>query len=98
MKSALDVHQALLARDVQHEVVRLRSRVVTSDDLPRVLAVEHGCVTVRCYIVERQGVRSFAAVLVPSGLVPSIWIVKAADGQTSSCGPLCQSLCQPMRL
>jgi len=71
LKGALDVHRELLARDVPHEVVRLRSRLVTADDLPRVLQLERGCITVRCYVVEREDARSFAAVLVPSGAVPS---------------------------
>ena len=72
MKSALDVHRELLERDVPHEVVRLRSRLLTADDLPRVLALSRGCVTVRCYVVERAaGAGAFAAVLVPSGLAPS---------------------------
>jgi Cys-tRNA(Pro)/Cys-tRNA(Cys) deacylase len=71
VKSALDVHRALLERGVPHEVVRLRSRLLTADDLPRVLALERGCATVRCYTVDREGRTSFAAVLVPSGLVPS---------------------------
>lgn len=71
MKSALDVHRALLDRDVAHEVVRLRGQVVTADDLPRVLGLERGCATVRCYVVQRESTTSFAAVLVPSELVPS---------------------------
>lgn len=71
MKSALDVHRALLAADVPHEIVRLRSRVVSSDDLPRVLQLRTGCVTVRCYVVQREGATAFVAVLVPAGLVPS---------------------------
>lgn len=75
MKSALDVHRVLLGRGVHHEVVRLGSRLLTADDLPRVLQVDGGCVTVRVYAVERTrgaaGGRTYAAVLVPSGLVPS---------------------------
>jgi prolyl-tRNA editing enzyme YbaK/EbsC (Cys-tRNA(Pro) deacylase) len=78
VKSALDVHRALLAADVHHEVVRLPSRLVTADDLPRVLAVDRGCVTVRCYVVQRRVGRSFAAVLVPSGRVPSPTALLAA--------------------
>jgi Cys-tRNA(Pro)/Cys-tRNA(Cys) deacylase len=70
VKGALDVHQELLARDVPHEVVRLRSRVVAADDLPRVLGLDEGCVAVRCYLVERHGASSFAATLVPAGTVP----------------------------
>ena len=73
MKGALDVHRELLARDVPHEVVRLRTRLLTADDLPRVLQVEQGCVAVRCYVVERPGAErpAFAAVLVPAGTLPS---------------------------
>lgn len=71
MRNALDVHRELLARDVPHEVVRLRSRVLTADDLPRALSLDRGCVSVRCYVVERDRGRSFAAVLVPAGRVPS---------------------------
>jgi Cys-tRNA(Pro)/Cys-tRNA(Cys) deacylase len=70
VRGALDVHQELLARAVPHEVVRLRSRVLTADDLPRVMGLEQGCVTVRCYLVERDSGSSFAAVLVPAGTVP----------------------------
>ncbi len=70
MRGALDVHRELLARDVPHEVVRLPSRLVSADDLPTALGLEHGCVAVRCYLVERQGRSSFAAVLVPVGAVP----------------------------
>ena len=71
MKSALDVHRALLAGDVPHEVVRLGARITSADDLPRVLQLEQGCVTVRCYLVERDRGSAFAAVLVPAGAVPS---------------------------
>lgn len=70
MRGALDVHRELLARDVPHEVVRLPSRVTSADDLPAALGLEQGCVAVRCYLVEREGRCSFAAVLVPAGAVP----------------------------
>jgi Cys-tRNA(Pro)/Cys-tRNA(Cys) deacylase len=70
VRGALDVHRELLARDVPHEVVRLPVRLASADDLPAVLGLEHGCVTVRCYLVERSGRCSFAAVLVPAGAVP----------------------------
>ncbi len=70
MKSALDVHRALLADGVPHEVVRLGSRITTADDLPRVLQLETGCVAVRCYLVEQPWRSSFAAVLVPAGAAP----------------------------
>ena len=84
MRGALDVHRELLARDVPHEVVRLPSRLLSADDLPAALGLEHGCVAVRCYVVEDAvvqgavvqgpvggGLRSaFAAVLLPAGAVP----------------------------
>jgi prolyl-tRNA editing enzyme YbaK/EbsC (Cys-tRNA(Pro) deacylase) len=70
VRGALDVHRELLARDVAHEVVRLPTRVTSADDLPAALGLPQGCVAVRCYLVERQGRCSFAAVLVPAGAVP----------------------------
>ena len=70
MKGALDVHRELLSRDVPHEMVRLRGRAVTGDDLPRLLGLTTGCITVRCYEVVRDDGPAFAAVLVPSGRLP----------------------------
>jgi prolyl-tRNA editing enzyme YbaK/EbsC (Cys-tRNA(Pro) deacylase) len=71
VRGALDVHRELLARDVPHEVVRLPARLASADELPAALGLEHGCVAVRCYLVERPGRSSFAAVLVPAGAVPA---------------------------
>jgi len=70
VKGALDVHRELLARGVAHEMVRLRSRATTADDLPRLLGLTRGCVAVRCYEVSRDSGSSFAAVLVPAGRLP----------------------------
>lgn len=70
MQGALDVHRELLARDVPHEMVRLRSRAASADDLPRLLGLTAGCVTVRVYEVVRDSGSSFAAVLLPSGQLP----------------------------
>lgn len=70
MKGALDVHRELLARDVPHEMVRLRDRATTADDLPRLLGLTRGCVAVRCYEVTREAGSAFAVVLVPAGRVP----------------------------
>ena len=47
MKGALDVHRALLAADVPHEVVRLDSRITEADELPRALGLRAGCLAVR---------------------------------------------------
>ena len=71
MRGALDVHRELLARDVPHVVVRLSVRLASADELPAALGLEHGCVAVRCYLVERSGGPSFTAVLTPAGDVPS---------------------------
>lgn len=83
MRGALDVHRELLARDVPHEVVRLRSRALTADDLPRLLGVRAGCVAVRCYEVLRDGrPDGFAAVLVPAGRVPDpVALLAALDAR-----------------
>lgn len=78
MRGALDVHRALLAADVPHEVVRLDSRITEADELPRALGLRAGCLAVRCYLVsrerterrERRAADSFAAVLVPAGAIP----------------------------
>lgn len=78
MRSALDVHRALLEQNVPHEVVRLPSRVLSADDLPRVLGLSAGCVTVRCYVLTRPAGASFAAVAVPAGSVPAHGLLRAA--------------------
>ncbi len=71
MRSALDVHRELLERDVPHEVVRLRTRVLSADDLPRALGLDTGALSVRCYrTTAEDGTEGFAAVLVPAGAVP----------------------------
>jgi prolyl-tRNA editing enzyme YbaK/EbsC (Cys-tRNA(Pro) deacylase) len=79
VRAALDVHQDLLARGMPHEVIRLRTRVASADDLPRVLDVP-GCAAVRCYVVERAGGTSIAALLVPAGVVPDESVVCDALG------------------
>ncbi len=83
MKSALDVHQELLAHDVPHEVVRLGQRVLTADDLPRALGIEPGrCVALRCYVVQ-GGRGAFAAVMVGAGSTPDPAALLDALGATS---------------
>ena len=89
MKGALDVHQTLLASGVPHEIVHLRSRVLTADDLPRVLGVERGTVAARCYTVGTRGAGpdggpSFAVVLVPAGATVSpVALAKALGGRSA---------------
>jgi prolyl-tRNA editing enzyme YbaK/EbsC (Cys-tRNA(Pro) deacylase) len=72
VKSALDVHRTLLAADVPHEMVRLRTPALTGDDLPRVLGVPRAaCAVVRCYrVTRRDGTTHVAAVLLRSGDTP----------------------------
>ncbi|HVM28821.1 MAG TPA: YbaK/EbsC family protein [Mycobacteriales bacterium] len=80
MRTALDVHRELLARDVPHEIVRLPQRITTADDLPFSLGMPVGCVAVRLYRVVRpeapdlggQDRAAFVAVLVPAGAVPDV--------------------------
>jgi prolyl-tRNA editing enzyme YbaK/EbsC (Cys-tRNA(Pro) deacylase) len=84
VKSALDLHQALLARGVRHEVVRLTTPATTADDLPRLLGVDRSqCVAVRCYKVD--GARTpdgaavhLAAVAVRAGDTPDSEDVRLA--------------------
>lgn len=63
MKGALDVHRALLSRDVPHEIVRLRGTALASaDDLPRALGVDPAsCVAVRCYATDAGVVAALLA-------------------------------------
>ncbi len=84
MKGALDVHQRLLASDVPHEIVHLRARVLTADDLPRVLGVERGCVAARCYAVEGGGGPALVVVLVPAGTTVCVDALEAALGGRSA--------------
>jgi Cys-tRNA(Pro)/Cys-tRNA(Cys) deacylase len=69
VRTALEVHQELLAADVRHEIVHLRSRVGSADDLPRVLDLSDGCAAVRCF-VPGSGVPPLVAVLVRAGTAP----------------------------
>ena len=84
MKGALDVHRTLLASGVPHEVVHLRSRVLTADDLPRVLGVERGCVAARCYAVEGGSDPDLVVVLVPAGATVSPDALQGALGNRSA--------------
>jgi prolyl-tRNA editing enzyme YbaK/EbsC (Cys-tRNA(Pro) deacylase) len=72
VKSALDVHRALLAADVPHDMVRLRAPLVGADDLPDALGVEAAaCVAVRCYrTIGRDGSSRLSAVMVRAGDTP----------------------------
>nr|MDP9497089.1 YbaK/EbsC family protein [Actinomycetota bacterium] len=81
MKGALDVHRALLARDVPHEIVRLRgTTVATADDLPRALGVETAsCVAVRCYVTD---VGVVAALVAADRLPEPAALLDAVGGRT----------------
>jgi hypothetical protein len=71
VRTALDVHRDLLAGAVQHEMVRLRGRITTADDLPEALELRDGCLAVRVYRVFREDQPpSLAAVLVPARAEP----------------------------
>jgi 8-oxo-dGTP pyrophosphatase MutT (NUDIX family) len=72
VKSALDVHRALLAADIAHEMVRLRTPALSGDDLPRALGIpRESCAVVRCYrVTRRDGGTEVGAVLLRSGDTP----------------------------
>lgn len=62
------MHRELLARDVRHEIVRLRAQVASADDLPRIMGLSDGCAAVRCYRL--GGGPGLVAVLVRAGTTP----------------------------
>ena len=67
------MHQVLLAADVRHEIVRLRSLVTSADDLPRVMDLSDGCAAVRCYVPTGGATADpppVVAVLVRAGTTP----------------------------
>jgi prolyl-tRNA editing enzyme YbaK/EbsC (Cys-tRNA(Pro) deacylase) len=67
MKGALDIHRELLARDVQHEIVRLPRVVLQADEIPDALGLPaDSCVAVRMYVADGQ----LVAVAVPAGRTP----------------------------
>ncbi len=80
MKGAVDVHRALLARDVPHEIVRLPRVVLTADEIPDVLGLPPSrCVTTRMYDADDQ----LVAVVVRAGDIPHPDSVLAAAGARS---------------
>jgi prolyl-tRNA editing enzyme YbaK/EbsC (Cys-tRNA(Pro) deacylase) len=108
VRAALDVHRDLLARGMPHEVIRLRTRAASADDLPRLLEVPSGCASVRCYVVERAGGTSFAALLVPAGAVPddavvcrallAVAVAPATDEQVNASTGFAAGLVSPVGL
>lgn len=80
MLGALDVHRALLARDVSHEIVRLARPVADADELPAALGLTADvCVAVRLYALSR-GASPYVAVAVPAGSTPDPTLLLAATG------------------
>lgn len=73
MKGSLDVHRALLERDIPHEVLRLRHLISHADDLPDVLGVDADqCVHVRVFV----GAGTRAAVATEAGRPPLISVLR----------------------
>lgn len=67
MKGAIDVHRALLAQDVPHEIVRLPRPVLHADEIPDVLGLPpQRCLVVRVYETEH----GLIAALVRAGDLP----------------------------
>ncbi len=70
MKTALDIHQDLLARSVAHEVVRLPRPLTRADDLPDVAGLPAGrCAVVRIFLGEHD---RLTAAVVPAGGQPDV--------------------------
>ena len=77
MLDALDVHRALLARDIPHEVVRLPQLVLSADEIPEAMGLPASrCVAVRLYLADDKP----AAVIVRAGELPHPGAVLAALG------------------
>lgn len=77
MKGALDVHRALLARDVPHEIVRLPRVVLHADEIPEVLGLpRERCVVVRVYELDT----GLVAIAVRAGDVPHPAAILLATG------------------
>ncbi len=75
MRGPLDVHRELLARDVQHEIVRLPRIVLSADQLPEALGVPaEDCLAVRLFEVDDE----LVAVLLPVRSTPNPAAVMAA--------------------
>jgi len=108
VRAALDVHRDLLARGMPHEVIRLRTRIATADDLPRQLDVPAGCASVRCYLAERAGGTAFAALVLPAGSVPdddvvcrallAVAVTPATDEQVNVATGFAAGLVSPVAL
>lgn len=81
MLDALDVHRALLAREVPHEVVRLPRLVLSADEIPEVMGLPASrCVAVRLYLADDD---KPVAVIVRAGELPHPGAVLAAAGARS---------------
>ncbi len=77
MKDALDVHRALLAHEVPHEVVRLPRLVLSADEVPQALGLpRERCVAVRIYHADDE----LVAVIVRAGDQPHPAAVLAGLG------------------
>jgi Cys-tRNA(Pro)/Cys-tRNA(Cys) deacylase len=77
VKGALDIHRALLARDVPHEILRLPRVVLSADEVPDVLGLPRThCVAVRMYEADD----ALVAVVVRAGDVPHPMTVLGATG------------------
>lgn len=80
MLGALDVHRALLAKDVSHEIVRLTRPVVDADHLPAALGLPADvCVAVRVYALSRAAT-PYVAAAVPAGSTADPTLLLHATG------------------
>ncbi len=80
VKGAVDIHRALLACDVPHEIVRLPRVVLSADEIPDVLGLPRTrCVATRMYEADER----LVGVVVRAGEVPHPDAVLAATGACS---------------
>lgn len=80
MRTALDAHRELLTQGVPHEVVRLRRRVVSADELPDALGVDVGCLAVRLYRVSWEAPSNGSRTGKPADSPGSVHPDAGADG------------------
>lgn len=74
MKGTLDVHCALLSRDIPHEILRLPRMVLTADEIPDVLGVPaRRCLAVHGYDVDGR----LVGLLLPVDVLPDLAALRA---------------------
>ena len=77
MKGALDIHHALLDREIPHDILRLPRVVLDAEDIPELLGIDADqAVSVRLFVADGQMI----AVAMPSGRTPQTQAILKAAG------------------